>query len=457
MVGVTAVRKSSDAAGVGVEMHDLMADLFPICRSLTGDGVRRSLDILRRVAPIERHEVQSGTRCYDWVVPDEWTVRDAWVKDASGRRVIDFRRHNLHLVGYSVPFAGEMSRDTLAPYLHTRPDLPDAIPYVTSYYAPRWGFCLADQDCRALPDGPFEVRVDTALAPGSLTYGEILIPGESDDEVLLATNICHPSMANNELSGPVLTATLARWLLSAPRRLSYRLVFVPETIGAIAYLSVNSDAMKANTIAGFQVVCVGGPADFTYLETRLGNTLTDRLARHVLEGAGIAHRVLDYRHRASDERQWCSPGIDLPVGSLMRSKYQDYPEYHSSKDDLDFVRPEHLEQSFNLYVRCLEALESGCPGLPAANPAPALDQPTGVLYAGTLDGCEPNLGRRGLYPTLGGRSHQAADATLLLDVLAYCDGDHDLASIAGRLERPLEDVEAAAAVLVGEELLTAVD
>lgn len=408
-----------ETAYSGAAMHALMSELFPICRSLSGEGVRQSLRILGRHLPIEVHEVPSGTPVFDWVVPDEWAIREAWVADQAGRHVIDFAEHNLHVVSYSEPFEGELTLDELLPHLHTRPDLPDAIPYVTSYYERTWGFCLRHRDLAQLTPQTYSVRIDSTLEPGSLTYGEVRIPGEGDDEVLLATNICHPSMANNELSGPVLTTFLARRLLArAPGRYAYRILFLPETIGAIAYLAGHADEMKRRTVAGYQVVCVGGADPFTYLRSRRGDSLTDRISQHVLAHGGD-HRILDFAHRASDERQWCSPGIDLPVGSLMRSKYHEYPEYHTSLDDLDLVRPEHLQAAFDTYCDCLQGLDEN------------------RTYRATVAGCEPNLGRRGLYPTLGGRSHDAPDVDDLLAVLAYADGEHDLLSIAEIHEKPI--------------------
>ena len=424
--------------GHGAAMHDLMATLFPICRSITGDGVRRSLQIVGDGLPMTVAEVPSGTSCFDWTVPDEWTVRDAYVMDQAGNRVIDFQAHNLHLVGYSEPFSGSLTLDELTPHLHSRPDLPDAIPYVTAYYAGTWGFCLTDRDRQALTPQTYQVEVDTDLAPGNLTYGEVLIPGDSPREVLLATNVCHPSMANNELSGPVVLAHLARYLMGRRNRLSYRIVFLPETIGAIAYLRRHSETMKERTIAGLQVVCVGGPDDFCYLETPSGDALVDRIVRRVLRHEGVGHSVLDHTHRASDERQWCSPGIGLPVGSLMKTRYHDYDAYHTSLDDLDFVRPEHLAASFDLYVRCLDALDGA------------------RTYRAILAGGEPNLGSRGLYPALGGRSHEDMDANLLLDVLAYSDGTRTADCLAERVCRPIEAVTVAIETLVAADLLAEV-
>jgi len=422
-------------SNIGTAMHALMEELFPICRSLTGSGVRESLEILKRIAPLEIHEVPSGTRCFDWTVPDEWSVREAYVADSSGRKVIDFAENNLHLVGYSEPIEAEMDLEDLQVHLHSIPDQPGAIPYRTSYYDRTWGFCLCQKDRDALVPGTYRVKIDSTLAPGVLNYAELIIPGEQEDEVFLATNICHPSMANNELSGPVTCAFLARHLLEKPCRYTYRIAFVPETIGAIAYLSRNVERMKARTIAGYQVVCTGGPDDFTYLESRQGDTLADRAARHVLTQSGAAHRLLDYTHRASDERQYCSPRIGLPVGSLMRSKYHEYPQYHTSLDDLDFVTAEQLASSYALYCSILDGIEAN------------------RTYHTTLDGCEPNLGRRGFYPTLGGQSHKAADTRLYRGIMAYADGDHDLIGIATRHGWSITDAARAAQTLVEAGLI----
>ena len=420
---------------IGTAMHALMEELFPICRSLTGPGVRKSFDILKRLVPLEVQAVPSGTRCFDWIVPDEWSVRAAYIATADGRKVIDFTNNNLHLVGYSEPVDTEMDLKDLQTHLHSLPEQPDAIPYRTSYYNRTWGFCLRHRDREALAPGKYRVKIDSTLAPGALNYAELLIPGEREEEVFLATNICHPSMANNELSGPVTCAFLARYLLAKPRRYTYRIAFVPETMGAIAYLGRNADHMKERTIAGFQVVCTGGPDDFTYLESRRGDTLADRAARHVLKQRGVAHRILDYTHRASDERQYCSPGIDLPVGSLMRSKYHDYPEYHTSLDNLEFVTAEHLAASYALYCDILDAIEAN------------------RLYRTTLEGCEPNLGRRGLYPTLGGQSHKAADTRYYRAIMAYADGKTDLLDIADKHGWSIEELVAPAKTLLDVGLI----
>lgn len=433
MTGAAAAAMS----GVGREMHALMAELFPICRSITGPGVRETLRRLSQVAPMEIFEVPSGTRCFDWTVPDEWVVHDAFIAGPDGQRLIDFHVSNLHVVSYSEPVDASMSFDQLRPHLHTRPDLPDAIPYVTSYYKRRWGFCLSQRQLESLGPGPFHVYIDSKLAPGSLTYGEIRIPGDSSEEVLLSTYVCHPSMANNELSGPVVTAFIARALLDRLRlRYSYRIVFAPETIGALCYLSRHLDTLKQRVVAGYVVTCVGGNGSATYLQTRNGHTLTDRLTTHVLRHCGEPFQTRPYTTRGSDERQYDAPGVDLPVGSLMRSKYGEYKEYHTSLDDLTLVTAGQLEASLRLYLMCIEALEQ--------------NRSYRIQTIG-----EPNLGSRGLYPTLGAGAQADLQTETLLGLCAYCDGDHDLVDIAELHERPVWDFYPAVAALTSCGLLRA--
>jgi aminopeptidase-like protein len=407
--------------GIFEEMHRWARDLFPICRSITGNGVRQTLQYFRTILPqLTIHEVPSGTRAFDWVVPPEWNIRDAYVADESGRRVIDFKAHNLHVVGYSEPVDTSLTLDELQPYLYSKPEQPDAIPYVVSYYKRRWGFCLRHKDRLALRPGRYHAVVDSTISPGHLTYGELLIPGASENEVLLSSYVCHPSMANNELSGPVVLAALARWLASEPRELSYRIVLIPETIGSLVYLSRNLDVLKQRTIAGYVLSCVGDDRTYSLLCSRLGTTLTDRLTRHALHHHAGTYDEYSYLwpNRGSDERNYCSPGVDLPVVSVMRSKYGTFPEYHTSLDDLDLVTPSGLGGALELLAKCMIVLDGN------------------ARYRMTCLG-EPQLGPRGLYPTVNkpGTGYET-ELTNMMNVIAYCDGNHSVLDIAERIGVP---------------------
>jgi len=421
---------------IGEEMHALMGRLFPICRSITGNGVRETLKIISELIPLTVHEVPSGTECFDWIVPDEWNIDDAYILTPDGKKIANFKENNLHVVGYSAPFDGEMNLDELSDHIHTAPDIPEAIPYVTSYYQRRWGFCLSHKQFQSLKQGTYRAVIDASLEPGSLTYGDLLLPGDSNEEILLSCNTCHPSLANNELSGPVLLTYLARWLLSLPeRRYSYRIVFMPETIGSLVYLSQHLDDLKNNVIAGYHLTCIGGPADFIFIKPRAKGTLSEKAMHHTLAHCSIGFSIEDYTRRASDERQFCAPGIDLPVGVLTKSKFAAYREYHSSLDDLEFVKPSYLEASFSVFQSCLEAIE--------------MNWRFSVTQLG-----EPNLGRRGLYPTIGGQAYRMQSINDQKAVLAFSDGEHDLIDIADKHGRPVKDIATAAETLVKADLLS---
>ncbi|MFG1618152.1 DUF4910 domain-containing protein [Nonomuraea wenchangensis] len=416
----------------GEEMHDLVRRLYPLCRSITGDGVRGTLEIVGEHLPLTVREVPTGTEVLDWTVPKEWNVRDAYVKDASGRRVIDFRESNLHVVGYSVPVAGTYSLAELRPRLHTLPEQPGLVPYRTSYYAETWGFCLSQDALDRLrdEDGPFEVRIDSTLAPGSLTYGEYVVPGRLPEEVMISCHVCHPSLANDNLAGIAVAVALAR-RLREPRH-TYRFLFAPGTIGAITWLARNRERLHL-VAGGLTLACAGDPGALTYKQSRRGDALIDRAVTHVLRGR--PHEVLEFSPYGYDERQFCSPGFDLPFGSLTRTPYAGYPEYHTSGDNPDFVTPQAMEDTLDALTRVVEVLEHE------------------RTYVNLSPYGEPQLGRRGLYGSLGGRSDTKQAQMAMLWVLNLSDGEHGLLDIADRSGLPFAAVKEAAQSLLDAGLL----
>ena len=394
-------------------MHALAAELYPLCRSITGDGVRSTLRRLAQEISLEVREVPSGTQVFDWTVPEEWNIREAWIKDRHGREVVNFANHNLHIVGYSTPVREKMLLSELKPRLFSLPDQPDLIPYRTSYYKKTWGFCLPHRDLARLEDGEYEVCIDSTLADGSLTYGECFIPGATDEEVLISCHTCHPSLANDNLAGIAVAVALARQLASQPQRLSYRLLFIPGTIGSITWLALNQAGIH-RIQHGLVLTCAGDPGPITYKKSRRGDALIDRAMQHVLKAGGAEHQLADFHPYGYDERQYCSPGINLPVGCLMRSPHGSFPEYHTSADNLDFIKPECLADTFVKLLEAFEVLEHN------------------ARFVNLKPMCEPRLGKYGLYGGGGGQRTGDFDELALLWVLNQSDGGNDLLSITER-------------------------
>lgn len=388
--------------------------LWPICRSLTGDGVRETLEILKELVPLEIHEIPSGTQVYDWTIPNEWNIRDAYILTPDGRKIASLHENNLHVVSYSVPVNREMSYEELAGKLHYLPEQPNAIPYITSYYKEDWGFCLTYEEYQKLPkEGSYKVVIDSTLAPGSLTYGDIVLPGESDEEILFSTYVCHPSMANNELSGPLVAAFLYQEIAKLPKRkFTYRFVFAPETIGIIAYLNRVGEHLKSKLHAGYVLTCCGDEAPFVYKKSKRGDSIADRAAQHILKAAEVDHKVIPFAVGGSDERQYCSPGFNLPVGSVTRSMYRNYKEYHTSLDNKDFISFEAMTKTVEIYVQIAQALELN------------------DYYVNLIPHCEPQLGKRDMYPSTAGWLNGTEYLYNLLHFLSYADGTVDLLEIA---------------------------
>lgn len=399
--------------GVGDDLHRFAAELYPICRSITGAGVRATLDKIERLAPLTCTEIPTGEAVLDWTVPKEWTIRDAYIADAAGKRVVDFKAHNLHVMNYSAPVRAKMSLAALRPHIFTLPDRPELIPYRTSYYAERWGFCMSHNAFEALEDGEYEVCVDSDLSPGSLTYAEHVHAGERDDEILLQAHICHPSLANDNCSGLSLLAHLAAAMAPIKTRYTYRFLFAPGTIGAIAWLARN-EARAHKIKHGLVLSCVGDGGGPTYKRTRRGDAPIDRAMTHVLKHAAPSPNIIDFSPYGYDERQYNSPGFKLDVGLFQRSLFASFPEYHTSADNLDFIRPEHLESSQRMVARAIEIFERD------------------GVYLNMSPKGEPQLGRRGLYQSVGGDSASYDRNMAMLWVLNLSDGEHSLLDIADR-------------------------
>jgi aminopeptidase-like protein len=417
---------------LGLDLRALVEELHPICRSITGDGVRKTLDIVGRHVALERHEVPTGTRVFDWTVPREWNIRDAWVANSRGERVIDFRESNLHVLNYSVPIRARMSLEQLRPHLYTLEDHPDWIPYRTSYYREDWGFCLRHRDFEALEEDEYEVVIDSTLEDGHLSYGECFVPGESEDEVLLTTHVCHPSMANDNLSGIAVLTALGAALSTTRGRYGYRLLFIPGTIGSITWLARNREA-AGRVRHGLVLAGVGDRGPVSYKKSRRGSAAIDRAVTRALRSR--EHRLLEFSPYGYDERQFCSPGFDLAVGRFSRSEYGQYPEYHTSADDLDFISDDCLKDSLKCILEVLASLE------------------TDERYRNTLPWCEPQLGKRGLYDLPLPAEELQQTRLALLWVLNLSDGDHSLVDIAELAGMSPRHVRRAADALVSAGLL----
>ena len=405
---------------IGKDIHNFASKLWPLNRSLTGEGLRETLyQISKHLPALNIKSVKSGTKVFDWIVPKEWSVNEAYIIAPNGKKICDFSVNNLHLVGYSIPFVGSVSLDELKEHLYTLSDQPNAIPYVTSYYKERWGFCLTQEQFDNLKKGTYKVVVDTSLFDGEMNYGELLIKGKSDKEIFLSTYICHPSMANNELSGPTVVTFIAKWLQEIrDTDYSYRIIFIPETIGSITYLSRNYKDMKKKVFAGFNVTCVGDNRAYSYVPSRNGHTISDLIAKHVLKWTDPNFIEYSWLDRGSDERQYCAPGIDLPIASILRTKYGVYPEYHTSLDNLeDVVTPQGLNGGYWAIRKAIEAIERN------------------KKYKVSILG-EPQMSKRGLYSTLSIKREDEEDG-LMMNFISLCDGKSSLLEISDRLNVPI--------------------
>lgn len=430
----TELKKNKMLQEIGKNMYELIEKAYPICRSITGNGVRDTLRIIKEFIPIEIHEVPTGTKAFDWTIPKEWNIHDAYVLDPKGKKIIDFKKSNLHVLSYSVPIKKNISLTELKSHLHYLPDHPDVIPYLTSYYKEEWGFCIAYNQFQRLEDGEYEVCIDSTLEEGSLTYGEYFIKGEKKDEFLITCYVCHPSLCNDNLSGTVLVTFLAKYLTSLPTRYSYRFLFIPETIGAITWLYQNEHKLS-DIKYGLVATCVGDSGISTYKKSRRGDAIIDKAVIHCLKHSATEYKIVDFFPSGSDERQFCSPAFDLPVGSLMRTMYGQFPEYHTSADNLEFVTKEHLADSFYKYISVIRVIEHN------------------KVYMNLNPKCEPQLGKRGLYRMIGGQKKGGIDEIALFWVLNLSDGKNSLLDIAEKSGLEFEMIKKASDALMTANLL----
>lgn len=418
----------------GSDMYGLLSGLYPYCRSITGDGVRKTLESISGIIPLKMSEVPTGTKVFDWEIPKEWNIRDAFIKDAKGNKILDFHQLNLHVLNYSTPVNKKVSLDELREHLYTLPEQPDLIPYKTSYYQENWGFCMSHKQYLSLRDEMYHVSVDASLTDGSLTYGELLIKGKTSEEILISTHICHPSLCNDNLSGIVTATFLAKHLMSQSLKYTYRFLFIPGTIGSIAWLALN-EKTASRIKGGLVLALLGDNSDFTYKKSRKGESLMDQAVKAYLNASGIPNTILDFIPYGYDERQYCSPGFDLPVGCLTRKPFGEFPEYHTSADNLEFVKPDKLNESLKVVTEILEIIEKN------------------ETYINLNPKCEPQLGKRGLYNKIGGTNESKITQIAALWILNYSDGSHSLLDIVMKSKIPFGIVRNAADALLKCNLL----
>jgi len=449
-----AIEEKSET--ISNEMFQLVEELYPICRSITGDGVRQTLEILKKEIPIQIHEIPTGEKVFDWIIPKEWNIKDAYIIDPNGKKIVDFKESNLHVLNYSIPINQKISLSELKKHIHTIPEKPNVIPYVTSYYSENWGFCMTHNNFLDLKEGEYEIVIDSKLENGSLTYGEFFIPGKSEFEILLSCYVCHPSMCNDNLSGVVLLTEIAKYIKNIKNNYSIRFIFVPETIGAITWIKQNEENLT-KIKHGLVATCIGDSGKFTYKKSRQGNTEIDETVIRILKKSKLNFKTVDFFPWGSDERQFCSPGFDLPIGSLMRSMYgtKDFPEYHTSADNLEFINKKSLEESFVKYLEIIESLEENFLEKDICKTEINRNK-NSKIYQNLIQKCEPQLGKRGIYRILGGQNNNFEKRKYefaIFWVLNLSDGTHSLKDISDRSNISLKLIEKAADVLIEKNLL----
>ena len=449
--------KIENSNGIGKEIYELIQELFPICRSITGDGVRQTLKIIQKHIPLKIYEVPTGTKVFDWEVPKEWNILDAYIKNSKGEKIVDFKKSNLHVLNYSIPIHKKISLTELKEHIFTLPEHPDWIPYRTSYYEENWGFCITHNQFQNLRDEQYEVCIESSLIQGSLTYGEIFLEGKIKDEVLLSCYVCHPSMCNDNLSGVSLLTYLAREISKVNHNLSYRFLFIPETIGAITWLSKNEK--KINNIKhGLVATCVGDSGKMTYKKTRNGNNIIDKIVTNVLTESKEPFEIVDFFPTGSDERQFCSPGFNLPIGSLMRTIYDKFEEYHTSADNLNYVNSKSLENSFEKYLKIIKQLEEIKVEEKESNQKNVknkiiIKSDEEIFYNNLNPKCEPQLGKRGLYNMIGAQKNSIQNMLPIFWVLNLSDGTNSISDIVKKSNLEIQDIKNAINILIKNNLL----